>query len=105
MHYPHLLALPHAHLVRLLLYIILSSFIETENCSSVTENGFAVKNENKMTIEEAVRDTDRLEYFKGNLAAIDAAINEDGVDIRSYFAWGTFIPSVSQRAWNSLTSH
>jgi len=53
----------------------------------LTENGFAVKGENNMPIEEAVRDTDRLEYFQGNLAAIDAAVNEDGVDIRSYFAW------------------
>ncbi|RPD61802.1 beta-glucosidase 1B [Lentinus tigrinus ALCF2SS1-7] len=53
----------------------------------VTENGFAVKDENVMPLEQALADHDRVQYFKGNTAAILAAVNEDGVDIRSYFAW------------------
>ena len=54
---------------------------------SVTENGFAVKDENAMPIEQALADHDRVQYFKGNTEAILAARNEDGVDIRAYFAW------------------
>ncbi|KAH9851024.1 beta-glucosidase 1B [Lenzites betulinus] len=53
----------------------------------VTENGFAVKDENSMPIEEAIADHDRVQYFKGNTEAILVARNEDGVDIRAYFAW------------------
>lgn len=53
----------------------------------VTENGFAMMNETSMPIDQAVNDTDRIEYFRGNCEALLAAITEDGVDIRSYFAW------------------
>ncbi|KAG9019152.1 Beta-glucosidase 1B [Tulasnella sp. 427] len=52
----------------------------------VTENGFACKGENDLTPEEVVNDTDRVNYFKGNLQALLDAVS-DGVDIRSYFAW------------------
>jgi beta-glucosidase/6-phospho-beta-glucosidase/beta-galactosidase len=57
---------------------------------SVTENGFAVMNETDMPIDQAINDTDRTEYFRGNCEALLAAITEDGVDIRSYFAWSEF---------------
>ena len=40
-----------------------------------------------MSVEQALADHDRVQYFKGNTAAILAARNEDGVDIRGYFAW------------------
>ena len=40
-----------------------------------------------MPLEQALADTDRVQYFKGNTAAILAARNEDGVDVRAYFAW------------------
>ncbi|KAI0772973.1 beta-glucosidase 1B [Trametes elegans] len=53
----------------------------------VTENGFAVKDENAMPVEQALADHDRVQYFKGNCEALLAARNEDGVDIRAYFAW------------------
>ncbi|KDQ20029.1 glycoside hydrolase family 1 protein [Botryobasidium botryosum FD-172 SS1] len=53
----------------------------------VTENGFSVKDEGKKSIEEAIHDTDRVEYYDGYLRALLSAVNEDGVDIRSYFAW------------------
>lgn len=58
-----------------------------ETICSVTENGFAVKDENAKTLEEALQDDDRIEYFQGAATSLLAAIHEDGVDIRSYFAW------------------
>lgn len=53
----------------------------------VTENGFAVKDEDLMPIEQAIQDTDRVEYFRGNCEALLAAVREDGVDVRAYFPW------------------
>jgi hypothetical protein len=53
----------------------------------VTENGFAVKNEDSMPLAEALKDKDRVNYFRGATDAVLKAINEDGVDIRSYFPW------------------
>lgn len=32
-------------------------------------------------------DTDRVEFYDGYLNAMKKAIVEDGVDVRSYFAW------------------
>lgn len=40
-----------------------------------------------MSLEDALQDTDRVEYYQGATQSILAAIHEDGVDIRSYFAW------------------
>ncbi|TDL27833.1 glycoside hydrolase family 1 protein [Rickenella mellea] len=53
----------------------------------VTENGFAVKDENSMPLEEALQDHDRVEYFRGATQALMSAVMEDGVDVRSYFPW------------------
>jgi len=53
----------------------------------VTENGFAVKDESSLTPAEAIKDTDRVEYFRGYTQALLEASAIDGVDIRSYFAW------------------
>lgn len=53
----------------------------------VTENGFAVKDENSKPIEEALQDNDRVNYFKGATASLKAAVLEDGVDVRAYFPW------------------
>ncbi|KAL1757376.1 glycoside hydrolase family 1 protein [Schizophyllum commune] len=53
----------------------------------VTENGFAVKDEDSMPKEQAIKDTDRVNYFRGNTKAILDAVNEDGVDVRAYFPW------------------
>jgi beta-glucosidase len=52
-----------------------------------TENGFSIVNENDLPLEKALHDHDRVEYYKGNLNAMLAAVHEDGVDVRSYFAW------------------
>lgn len=53
----------------------------------VTENGFAVKDENILPREQALVDMDRVNYFRGTTSSLLAAINEDGVDIRAYFPW------------------
>ncbi|KAG6906796.1 Beta-glucosidase 1B [Tephrocybe rancida] len=53
----------------------------------VTENGFAVKDENDMPLEQALVDTDRVNYFAGTTRNLLAAIKEDGVEVRSYFPW------------------
>ncbi|GJJ14656.1 Beta-glucosidase 1B [Clathrus columnatus] len=53
----------------------------------VTENGFAVKDENSKPLDETLQDDDRVEYFEGATRSLLEAINEDGVDIRSYFGW------------------
>lgn len=34
-----------------------------------------------------MNDTFRIEFFEGYIAAIGSALKEDGVDVRSYFAW------------------
>ncbi|EGO30093.1 glycoside hydrolase, family 1 [Serpula lacrymans var. lacrymans S7.9] len=53
----------------------------------VTESGFAVKDENKKTVEEAINDTDRVEYYHDYTKGMLEAVTEDGVDVRGYFAW------------------
>ncbi|KIM80657.1 glycoside hydrolase family 1 protein [Piloderma croceum F 1598] len=53
----------------------------------VTENGFAVKNENSKPMKEALLDHDRVQYFRGTTNALLSAVVEDGVDIRAYFPW------------------
>ncbi|PMD19045.1 glycoside hydrolase family 1 protein [Hyaloscypha hepaticicola] len=37
--------------------------------------------------EKVLNDTFRIEFFEGYIAAIGSALKEDGVDVRSYFAW------------------
>ena len=58
---------------------------------SVTENGFAVKNEGSMPLEQALLDHDRVQYFGGTTDALLAAVLEDGVDVRAYFPWSTYL--------------
>jgi len=40
-----------------------------------------------LPLDQAIFDTDRVNYFKGATTALLAAVNEDGIDIRSYFPW------------------
>ena len=54
---------------------------------SVTENGFPVKGENDISVDQAVHDIDRQQYFEQYTQALLQAVTEDGADIRSYFAW------------------
>ncbi|OSX63480.1 glycoside hydrolase family 1 protein [Postia placenta MAD-698-R-SB12] len=53
----------------------------------VTENGFAVKNENVLPLEGVVLDTDRIDYFDGYANAMLQAVVEDGVPVKGYFGW------------------
>ncbi|KAF7302934.1 Glycoside hydrolase family 1 protein [Mycena kentingensis (nom. inval.)] len=53
----------------------------------VTENGFAVMNESSLPRADALKDTDRVAYYRGVLGSLQAAIDEDGVDVRAYLAW------------------
>lgn len=64
--------------------------------ASVTENGFPVKGENSMPIEQAIQDSDRVEYFQGHLDALLGAKLEDGVDVRAYFGWSNYALSTKQ---------
>ncbi|OCH93919.1 beta-glucosidase 1A [Obba rivulosa] len=53
----------------------------------VTENGFTVKDENSLPLEEAIHDADRIEYFHGYVNAMLQAIQEDNVPVKGYFGW------------------
>ena len=40
-----------------------------------------------MLFRSVLNDTFRVEFFEGYVGSIAKAVKEDGVDIRSYFAW------------------
>ena len=61
--------------------------VSADGLLSVTENGFAVKDEHSMPVEQALQDADRIEYFRGMTGALQAAVVEDGVDVKAYFPW------------------
>lgn len=52
----------------------------------ITENGTTAKGETEPS-EVVLNDQFRINFFNGYLEAIGRAVKEDGVDIRSYFAW------------------
>ncbi|THH01164.1 hypothetical protein EW026_g1477 [Hermanssonia centrifuga] len=56
----------------------------------VTENGFPVKNENDLPVEDAVRDVHRQGYYQDYTKALLQAVTKDGADVRGYFAWNNF---------------
>ena len=66
---------------------MIPALLLTPRLCSVTENGFAVKDENSMSLEEALRDHDRVHYYQGVTSSLLAAVKEDGVDVRGYFGW------------------
>lgn len=53
----------------------------------ITENGFAVDGETKMTTEEAIQDKARQSYFLGYIREAVLARTEDGIDVAGYMAW------------------
>ena len=69
----------------------------------MTENGFAAKDENTRPVEEVVHDTDRTEYYEGYANALLQAVNEDGVPVKSYFAWSASLTVCS--VLTSRTNH
>ncbi|PQE14026.1 Glycoside hydrolase family 1 protein [Rutstroemia sp. NJR-2017a BBW] len=52
----------------------------------ITENGTTAKGETEPS-EEVLNDKFRIEFFEGYIEALARAVKEDGVDIRTYFAW------------------
>ncbi|THH26402.1 hypothetical protein EUX98_g7779 [Antrodiella citrinella] len=51
------------------------------------QNGFAVKDENTMSLEDALQDEPRVQYYRGVTQSLIDAVTKDGVDVRAYFAW------------------
>ena len=52
----------------------------------VTENGVDVPGESQMTVQEALRDVFRINYYKQYLEQLQIAMHR-GIDIKGYFAW------------------
>lgn len=53
----------------------------------VTENGTSIKGENDLPPEQILDDQFRVDYFRGYVHAMAAAVAEDGCDVRGYMAW------------------
>ncbi|KAG7127424.1 Beta-glucosidase 1B like protein [Verticillium longisporum] len=53
----------------------------------ITENGTACPDEEKLPIEQAVKDDFRVRYIAMYLNSVSKAIYEDGVVVKSYMAW------------------
>jgi len=55
----------------------------------ITENGTTAPGEDVPAppSEDVLNDTHRLDFFNGYLESVARAVKEDGVDVRSYFAW------------------
>ncbi|KAJ3708168.1 hypothetical protein LUZ61_011873 [Rhynchospora tenuis] len=52
----------------------------------ITENGVDEKNDEKLSLEEALKDDFRIKFYQQHLSYVQGAIQE-GVDVRGYFAW------------------
>ncbi|CAI0403761.1 unnamed protein product [Linum tenue] len=52
----------------------------------ITENGLDEEAEG-ITVEESLHDPKRTQYIKTHLLQLQKAINEDGANVRGYFAW------------------
>lgn len=53
----------------------------------ITEFGFAVKGEANLPVEEAIHDTDRVNYYKGAIASTLEAAKTEGIKIRGIYPW------------------
>lgn len=53
----------------------------------ITENGIPVADEAQMSLPAVLDDQPRINYICGYLNSMKEAMTEDGVDVRSYFAW------------------
>ncbi|CBI24822.3 unnamed protein product, partial [Vitis vinifera] len=52
----------------------------------ITENGITEVNNNTLTLKEALKDPQRIDYYYRHLLFLQLAI-KDGVNVKSYFAW------------------
>nr|AAF34650.1 prunasin hydrolase isoform PHA precursor [Prunus serotina] len=62
----------------------------------ITENGIDEFNNPKLSLEEALNDTMRIDYYYHHLCYLQAAI-KDGVRVKGYFAWSV----LDNFEWNS----
>ncbi|XP_057969978.1 beta-glucosidase 24-like [Malania oleifera] len=53
----------------------------------VTENGYSESNNKSKPLKESLNDTTRIDYYKSHLEYVQAAINEDEVDVKGFFTW------------------
>ncbi|XP_058071336.1 beta-glucosidase 40-like [Magnolia sinica] len=53
----------------------------------ITENGIDEENERHTSLQAALEDQKRIDYHRDYLSNLSAAINEDGCNVRGYFAW------------------
>ncbi|KAL6648576.1 hypothetical protein ACP70R_012800 [Stipagrostis hirtigluma subsp. patula] len=53
----------------------------------ITENGMDDGNSPFTSIKDALKDSKRIKYHNDYLTNLAASINEDGCDVRGYFAW------------------
>lgn len=53
----------------------------------ITECGFNTENENQLSYEDRLHDTQRQDYFAGYLKELCEAVRDDGIDLRGFLAW------------------
>lgn len=53
----------------------------------ITENGCDEANDGKLSLEEALSDNMRIDYYHSYLAFVQRAVSRDAVKLRGYFAW------------------
>jgi len=53
----------------------------------ITENGCDVPNESQIPFPQVLNDTFRIDFYSQYISNVSAALNEDNVDVRGYFAW------------------
>jgi beta-glucosidase len=56
----------------------------------ITENGVDVPGESQMSMEDALNDTFRVDFYSGYLENVMMAM-EMGVNVKSYFAWSLMV--------------
>ena len=54
---------------------------------AVTENGVSVPQEDNLPFPAVLKDTFRVQFYDSYLKAAAAAVKEDGVPLKTYFAW------------------
>lgn len=56
----------------------------------ITENGVDEKNNKNLSVEEALQDNMRVNYYREHLTFLHNAIIRDDVNVKGYFAWSLF---------------
>ncbi|CAN1328560.1 Beta-glucosidase 31 [Linum perenne] len=53
----------------------------------ITENGMSAKDNATQTLEEALKDETRIDFYNSHLTSVLTAMNEKQVKVKGYFAW------------------